>query len=284
MALMEGFNLALEECGLLFDLGMRGKRFTWERGRGTENWVEERLDRAVAMADWCTLFPHATVYNHDVLKDTGCKDVVVNSWISYSGEVLPTRLEKCSLDLKKWGGDFVRRIGREIDLLQSQLNNLRGRRDVTTLVTVKELDAKLRVLLDQQNVYWRQRAKQHWLFQGDRNTKFFHQYASARKRKNRILKLRDDSDQWVEGGEVLRLAMQYFQTVFTSKGSVQGDSLDGLLPSICDDDNQKLLRPFGIDEVKDALFSMAPDKSLGPDGYSPTFYQHFWGEMGHDIA
>nr|GMC63385.1 uncharacterized protein LOC109177267 [Ipomoea batatas] len=76
-----------------------------------------------------------TEANDGLMEDTGCKDVVVNSWISSSGEVLPTHLEKCSLDLKKWGGDFVRRIGREIDLFQSQLNNLRGRRDVTTLAT-----------------------------------------------------------------------------------------------------------------------------------------------------
>ena len=27
---------------------MHGYPFTWERGRGTERWVEERLDRAVA--------------------------------------------------------------------------------------------------------------------------------------------------------------------------------------------------------------------------------------------
>nr|GMC98019.1 uncharacterized protein LOC109169324 [Ipomoea batatas] len=63
-SLMDGFNLALEECGL-FDLGMRGRKFTWERGKGSEHWVEERLDRAVAAAEWCTLFPLATVYNHD---------------------------------------------------------------------------------------------------------------------------------------------------------------------------------------------------------------------------
>nr|GMD63434.1 Retrovirus-related Pol polyprotein from transposon TNT 1-94 [Ipomoea batatas] len=51
--------MALEDCGL-FDLGMRGRQFTWERGRGTTNWVEERLDS-------CTIFPQATVYNKEVI-------------------------------------------------------------------------------------------------------------------------------------------------------------------------------------------------------------------------
>nr|GLL37714.1 uncharacterized protein LOC109159904 [Ipomoea trifida] len=43
-----------------------------------------------------------------------------------SHDTLPVRLEKCSLDLKKWGGDFIRKISREVDVLPSRLNMLRG--------------------------------------------------------------------------------------------------------------------------------------------------------------
>lgn len=46
-SLIDGFSLMLEGCGL-FDLGMRGRQYTWERGNGTEHWVEERLDKVVA--------------------------------------------------------------------------------------------------------------------------------------------------------------------------------------------------------------------------------------------
>ncbi|XP_031104441.1 uncharacterized protein LOC116007924 [Ipomoea triloba] len=49
-SLILSFTDALHDCNLL-DLGMQGNRFTWERGRGTDNWVEERLDRAVATLD-----------------------------------------------------------------------------------------------------------------------------------------------------------------------------------------------------------------------------------------
>jgi hypothetical protein len=28
---------------------------------------------------------------------------------------------------------------------------------------------------------------------------------------------------------------------------------------------------------------MHPDKALGPDGFNPTFYQHFWNVCGDDI-
>nr|GLL36111.1 uncharacterized protein LOC109160848 [Ipomoea trifida] len=44
------------------------------------------------------------------LTDSGCKDVVVGSWNSSMADTLPVRLEKCSLDLKKWGVLAGRRV------------------------------------------------------------------------------------------------------------------------------------------------------------------------------
>lgn len=61
-SLIQRFNDALQDCNL-FDLGMLGNRFTWERGLGTNAWVEERLDTAVASMKWSELFDDVAVYN-----------------------------------------------------------------------------------------------------------------------------------------------------------------------------------------------------------------------------
>ena len=45
--LVNGFRPAINHCGLV-DLGMKGHQFTWEKGRGSINFVEERLDRVLA--------------------------------------------------------------------------------------------------------------------------------------------------------------------------------------------------------------------------------------------
>nr|GMD63475.1 uncharacterized protein LOC109159798 [Ipomoea batatas] len=58
----EGFTDALHDCRLM-DLGMVGNRFRWERGRGTEVWVQERLDRVIATLEWLELFEDAAVCN-----------------------------------------------------------------------------------------------------------------------------------------------------------------------------------------------------------------------------
>ncbi|KAH9684396.1 reverse transcriptase domain-containing protein [Citrus sinensis] len=48
--------------------------------------------------------------------------------------------------------------------------------------------------------------------------------------------------------------------------------------------NSMLLAPFSAIEVKDAVFGMHPDKSPGPDGMNPAFYQKFWHIVGEDVV
>ncbi|CAH9113540.1 unnamed protein product [Cuscuta epithymum] len=312
-SLMDNFNKALEDC-FLFDLGAQGRFFTWEKGRGTENWVEERLDRAVAEADWCLLYPYAVVRNMEVLtsdhsaifidtekpqvrrrrrsfmfenawlKDSGCRGVVKQCWSFTQGEEVPNRLKFCAGELKAWGGVFGKRIAKDIDRLKIHLGNLRGKYDAVSLKEFKITDSKLHALLHQQHTYWKQRAKQHWLNEGDHNTRFFHHQASRRKRKNYISKLRDLTGKWHEGEAMNRLISTYFVDIFTSRGAHDFAELDGFTPKISVTDNANLTRPFTAEEVKDAIFSMAPDKAPGPDGFNPAFFQHFWADVGADVS
>lgn len=133
--LIEGFNAALEDCGLI-DLGLYGYPFTWERGRGTANWVEERLDRAVGNGQWCSRYSQARVENigavssdHSMfllewdrgfcrkpargfkfenawLLDKYCDVVVNNAWKSSIHLNLPERIWLCGKDLQQWGGAY----------------------------------------------------------------------------------------------------------------------------------------------------------------------------------
>ncbi|MCI44621.1 hypothetical protein A2U01_0065860, partial [Trifolium medium] len=48
-------------------------------------------------------------------------------------------------------------------------------------------------LLVQEEGYWKQRAKMHWLQEGDLNTRFFHMSASARSKNKRVNKLVDEA-------------------------------------------------------------------------------------------
>lgn len=39
-----------------------------------------------------------------------------------------------------------------------------------------------------------------------------------------------------------------------------------------------------VEEVRAALFQMHPDKSPGPDGFGPGFFQHFWDVIGSEVT
>jgi hypothetical protein len=48
-------------------------------------------------------------------------------------------------------------------------------------------------------------------------------------------------------------------------------------------DNELIGRPFTVDEVKEALFSMKKNKAPGPDNIPIEFYQHCWLIVKNDI-
>ncbi|KAL8122746.1 hypothetical protein AgCh_010940 [Apium graveolens] len=107
-------------------------------------------------------------------------------------------------------------------------------------------------LLEKQEEYWKQRAKQFSLREGDKNTRFFHKFASTRKRNNQIKRLKDDNGEWKETNEE--------------------DVKEGLTAEITSE------------EVKVAVFSMHPEKSPGSDGLNPAFFQAFWSIVGKDVV
>nr|GMD10709.1 uncharacterized protein LOC109179530 [Ipomoea batatas] len=59
-ALLRGFGETLDDCGL-HTVHMDGYPFTWERSRGTDAWIEERVDRVLATDDWRSSVPSAKV-------------------------------------------------------------------------------------------------------------------------------------------------------------------------------------------------------------------------------
>lgn len=60
--LISRFKEAVANCGLV-DLGLGGYQFTWERGRRTDNWVEDKLDRVMASSGWVAAFKDFWVRN-----------------------------------------------------------------------------------------------------------------------------------------------------------------------------------------------------------------------------
>jgi hypothetical protein len=65
--------------------------------------------------------------------------------------------------------------------------------------------------------YYRQRAKKHWATQGDRNTSYFHNAVIKRRRRNRIVSIRDAHGNIIHNpDDIAAEFVNYFKNIFHS--------------------------------------------------------------------
>jgi hypothetical protein len=122
-------------------------------------------------------------------------------------------------------------------------------------------------LLYKEELLWLQRSRINWLKEGDRNTRFFHQKAVWRARRNKIKKLKDLDGAWKDSpSDMERMANSYFQELFTRDPTLQPDALLNLThEKVTPDMNIDLCKDFSDEEIGDALFQIGPLKAPGVD-------------------
>ncbi|GAU40629.1 hypothetical protein TSUD_190060 [Trifolium subterraneum] len=245
-----GFRQAVSDCDLT-DIPIEGHLFTWIKSRGTPHVIEERLDRAMVSASWLQLFPQVSL-----LKEPDLENVVVDGWGGRENLEVVDRVTRCA------------------NKLQRRMNELRGNQDEEVSLQYQELSEKHATLLIQEEGYWKQRAKMHWLQEGDMNTRFFHMSATVRNKKKKVTKLvADNGTEAHTQEELCEVAKIYFDNLFKPRDGDHDPVLNLIQPRVTDDDNFFLTAAITKDEIQQALFQMHPDKSPGPDGFNPAFYQ-----------
>ena len=127
-------------------------------------------------------------------------------------------------------------------------------------------------ILDQEEMFWLQRGRANWLMHGDRNTAFFHNAATARKKRNNIRKLLDDSGNWVEEKELRDHITKYFSKLFTSEVLHPNQEVLSLVRRrVSNEMNSALLAPYTAEDVRKALFDIGGLES-SRTRWSPCYF------------
>ncbi|MCH97325.1 endonuclease/exonuclease/phosphatase family protein [Trifolium medium] len=206
--LIRGFKEAVQDSGLI-DLPMEGYPFTWTKGRRALNPTEERLDRALATQRWLDEFPYFK------FKEQELNHVVSEAWNKEGHAPLLSKIKNCTEDLEVWGARLRSRFTRSIREYREEMEQNQDSSNDLCVRKYQEAREKLSKVLKQEEEYWKQRSKIHWLRDGDSNTKFFHAMASARRRRNHITKLsNNDGDLVHDQSGMCNIAKEYFDNLF----------------------------------------------------------------------
>ena len=138
---------------------------------------------------------------------------------------------------------------------------------VTRQLTLKleEVRSALNVWLDAKNTMWKQRSRNFWLTERDRNTSFFHIKAINCKQCNTIHGLCDANGDWQEDDfQIEQITVDYFSNIFCSQGPTNATTLiDVVDPAVSTDINNFLTQEFMAEEVHKTL-KHAPKKISQP--------------------
>lgn len=133
--LTQGFQSVVDDCDLK-DMEFHGYPFTWERGRGTDMWIEIRLDRAQVTSSWSEAFQNTRLTNLEVTSDhcpiflePVVEQIVINSkrfwfenawlrepmsqkiveeaWEMNRSKTLQDKIKSCSITLAEWGHEVT---------------------------------------------------------------------------------------------------------------------------------------------------------------------------------
>ncbi|GAU47653.1 hypothetical protein TSUD_27780 [Trifolium subterraneum] len=264
--IINGFLFVVADFGLI-DVHMEGYPFTWFKSLGTIRAVEEKLDRALATEHWLTMFPNVIIKNMPVpgsdhypimlIKETGPRIGRSQTRFKFENACSGIKWFQPPPDRSCGGSNRgppyqICQFGIEITFNIS--NKILISADGNWIVFAAKF------MGNPELAYFAggQRAKTHWLQDGDLNTKFFHATATSWHKINRILSLADDAGNRVtEAPDICNVARDYFVNIFQKQNNTLQLVIDVINPSIsAEGDEQLSMRDWRLIALCNVIYKL----------------------------
>lgn len=303
---IDGFRHAIEECGL-YEFAFTGYEFTWDNRREGDANVKSRIDRGFGnlalIQKWGGFTSHHLVaYSSDHcpvliesdplitprsvglgsrwflfeemwVTEEGCGKVIEQIWGEGASASILVKIKQVAVGLKSWESEKFGSVRRSIKELREELDGLQ-RMAPTDLIMRQRREVEVKIDQHREEIMWCQRSRINWLKYGDRNSKFFHQFAKQRGKINRINGILGEDNRWrSDQQEIGGVFVKYFRDLFTAgNGVIRNENFEAVSSRLSEDQVQFMSGSFSRGEVEIALKGMGPTKAPGPDGLPPLFY------------
>ncbi|XP_078150904.1 uncharacterized protein LOC144546233 [Carex rostrata] len=321
VSISKRFNQFINRHNLV-EQKLTSRKYTWSNGTNFA-----LLDRFLTIINWDQQYPHTSVLDLCKNGSDHCpillqieKDIQSNRnsfridplwleqedfcalidkwWKEYPldpSNLASSWVQKLSFLRRKirgWARNFYGQKKKTKQSILHRLNSLDTIRETRDLSYIEKeewqsLHSKLDDIYLEDELYWKHRAKQKWLDEGDQNTKYFHALANNRKKKNRINSLDINNTTTTSPYEIQQHLFASYKDIL----GITGIKYASLKPQFWADhekvslqENSLLVAPFTLDDIKKALFDCEASGTPGPDGFSFQFYQHFWLVVHTDLA
>lgn len=125
-----------------------------------------------------------------------------------------------------------------------------------------------------------------WFQNGDRNTRFFHNYVKERRKKLYLVNIQTTQCDAVNTSENIGVeAISFFEEQFREHDKFGDDDMLHLIPKlILHDQNEEMGKMSTIEEVRMVVFALNGGSTSILDDFSDLFFQSCWELIGRDIT
>ncbi|KAJ9535293.1 hypothetical protein OSB04_un001605 [Centaurea solstitialis] len=144
----------------------------------------------------------------------------------------------------------------------------------------------LKEALSAEEKFLRQKAKVHWLKEGDANTAYFHSVVKSKTNRGRIEEVENMEGQSFIGAEVPNQFILHFKEVLGKSDPVDSicDPNSLFLKKLSQVQADDMVRPIDDKEIREAIFDIDDLKAPGPDGFSSKFFKKSWPIIGSEVC
>ncbi|WJX23885.1 hypothetical protein P8452_13067 [Trifolium repens] len=311
------FNNWINDCKLI-EVTTVGTRFTWRgpKWNGRDR-VFKKLDRVLCNVAWrlryhegfAKVLPRIHSDHHPIITlfqgnpNVGGKRPFrfEAAWVTHEkfhiflkdkwngGSDLVNRLHDLTPQLKEWNIEIFGNIFKRKKDLLARLNGIQNSPNYgysNFLDTLeRELQEQLASTLFQEECLWFQKSRGQWIADGDRNTKYYHSKTIIRRRRNKIITLRNENGVWIDDPDNLKnMVRNFYINLFQEDEPIREPIISwATYPMNMEGHHNTLSAPVLLTECKRALFDMGPHKAPGEDGYPAMFFQHCWDTIADSL-